>query len=134
MALQVAEQMSDYLMAGAIANAINAPSVTAEEAPILKPWIALAEMLGSFAGQVTEHAIKEIEIEYVGEVGELNLKPLTAALTAGLLKPLVGEGGVNMVSAPAGRPRARRPHHRDPQGRAGRLRLLHAADRDHRER
>ena len=99
-ALQVAEQMSDYLTAGAIANAINAPSVTAEEAPILRPWIALAEMLGSFAGQVTEHAIKEIEIEFVGEVGQMNLKPLTAALTAGLLRPLVGEGGVNMVSAP----------------------------------
>lgn len=99
-ALQIAEQMSDYLMAGAISNALNAPSVTAEEAPILKPWIALAEMLGSFAGQVTEHPITGIEIEYVGEVGELNLKPLTAALTAGLLKPLVGEGGVNMVSAP----------------------------------
>lgn len=99
-ALQVAEQMSDYLMAGAVSNAINAPSVTAEEAPILKPWIALAEMLGSFAGQVTESPITEIEIEYVGEVGQLNLKPLTAALTAGLLKPLVGEGGVNMVSAP----------------------------------
>ncbi|HVL21115.1 MAG TPA: phosphoglycerate dehydrogenase, partial [Amaricoccus sp.] len=99
-ALQVAEQMSDYLVAGAISNAINAPSVTAEEAPILKPWVALAEMLGSFAGQVTDHPNTEIEIEYVGEVGELNLKPLTAALTAGLLKPLVGEGGVNMVSAP----------------------------------
>ncbi|MBB5224051.1 D-3-phosphoglycerate dehydrogenase [Amaricoccus macauensis] len=99
-ALQVAEQMSDYLMAGAISNAINAPSVTAEEAPILKPWINLAEMLGSFAGQVTDSPITDIEIEYVGEVGQLNLKPLTAALTAGLLKPLVGEGGVNMVSAP----------------------------------
>jgi len=99
-ALQIAEQMSDYLMHGAIANALNAPSVTAEEAPILKPWISLAEMLGSFAGQVTEHPITEIEIEYVGEVGELNHKPLTAALAAGLLKPVVGEGGVNMVSAP----------------------------------
>ena len=99
-ALQVAEQMSDYLMAGAISNALNAPSVTAEEAPILKPWIALAGMLGSFAGQVTETAITEIEIEYVGEVGDLNLKPLTAALTSGLLLPLVGPGGVNMVSAP----------------------------------
>lgn len=99
-ALQVAEQMSDYLIHGAISNALNAPSVTAEEAPILKPWINLAEMLGSFAGQVTEDPITEIEIEYVGEVGQLNLKPLTAALSAGLLKPLVGEGGVNMVSAP----------------------------------
>lgn len=99
-ALQVAEQMSDYLVAGAISNAINAPSVTAEEAPLLKPWIGLCEALGGFAGQVTENAINEIEIEYVGAVGELNLKPLTAALVAALLKPLVGEGGVNMVSAP----------------------------------
>lgn len=99
-ALQVAEQMADYLTTGAISNALNAPSVTAEEAPILRPWVDLAEMLGSFAGQVTEHPITGIEIEYVGEVGDLNLKPLTAALTAGLLRPLVGEGGVNMVSAP----------------------------------
>ncbi|MCB1353543.1 MAG: phosphoglycerate dehydrogenase [Rhodobacteraceae bacterium] len=99
-ALQVAEQMADYLVTGAISNALNAPSVTAEEAPVLKPWVDLAGMLGSFAGQVTEHPLTEIEIEYVGDVGELNLKPLTAALTAGLLKPLVGEGGVNMVSAP----------------------------------
>ena len=99
-ALQVAEQMSDYLMNGAIANAINAPSVTAEEAPILQPWINLCEILGGFAGQVTEHAIKEIEIEYVGVVGDLNLKPLTSALVAAIMKPLVGEGGVNMVSAP----------------------------------
>ncbi|MEM9011449.1 MAG: phosphoglycerate dehydrogenase [Pseudomonadota bacterium] len=99
-ALQVAEQMSDYLMRGAVANAINAPSVTAEEAPILAPWVKLAEMLGGFAGQVTESAITGIEIEYVGRVGELNIRPLTAALTACLLRPLVGEGGVNMVSAP----------------------------------
>jgi D-3-phosphoglycerate dehydrogenase len=99
-ALQVAEQMSDYLVDGAVSNALNAPSVTAEEAPILKPWIGLAEMLGSFAGQVTEHAVEEIEIEYVGDVGDLNLKPMTSALTAGLLLPLVGQGGVNMVSAP----------------------------------
>ncbi|MEM6439001.1 MAG: phosphoglycerate dehydrogenase [Pseudomonadota bacterium] len=99
-ALQVAEQMSEYLTKGAISNALNAPSVTAEEAPILKPWIALCEMLGGFAGQVAESPITEIEIEYVGRVGELNLRPLTAAVTASLLKPMVGEGGVNMVSAP----------------------------------
>ncbi|WP_339950789.1 phosphoglycerate dehydrogenase [uncultured Albimonas sp.] len=99
-ALQVAEQMSDYLMKGAISNAINAPSVTAEEAPLLKPWIAVCESLGGFAGQVTETAITSIEIEYVGRVGQLNLKPLTATLVACLMKPLVGEGGVNMVSAP----------------------------------
>ena len=99
-ALHVAEQMSDYLINGAISNAINAPSVTAEEAPVLKPWIELAEMLGSFAGQVTEHAITEIEIEFVGKVGALNLKPLVSSLTAALMMPLVGKDGVNMVSAP----------------------------------
>jgi len=99
-ALQIAEQMSDYLIAGAISNAINAPSITAEEAPILRPWVRCAEVLGSFAGQLTEEPITEIEIEYVGRVGELNLKPLTAALTAALLTPQMGEGAVNMVSAP----------------------------------
>ena len=99
-ALQVAEQMSDYLMRGAVSNALNAPSVTAEEAPVLKPWIDLCSMLGGFAGQVTESPIKQIEIEYVGSVGDLNLKPLTSALTASMLVPLVGEGAVNMVSAP----------------------------------
>lgn len=99
-ALQIAEQMSAYLNNGAIENAINAPSITAEEAPLLKPWIAVAEAIGAFAGQVTDSAIQEIEIEYVGSVGELNRNPLTAALTASMLKPLMGEGGVNMVSAP----------------------------------
>ncbi len=99
-ALQVAEQMSDYLMTGAIQNALNAPSITAEEAPLLGPWVSVCETLGGFAGQVTESAIKEIEIEYVGDVGALNLKPLTAALTAALLRPLLGEDAVNMVSAP----------------------------------
>jgi len=99
-ALQIAEQMSAYLSHGAISNAINAPSITAEEAPILKPWIRVAEVVGGFAGQLTESAISGIEIEYVGRVGALNLKPLTAALTAALLTPLMGAGGVNMVSAP----------------------------------
>ncbi len=99
-ALQVAEQMSAYLNDGAIQNAINAPSITAEEAPVLRPWIRVAEVLGGFAGQVTENAITGIEIEYVGKVGDMNLKPLTAALTASMLTPLMGAGGVNMVSAP----------------------------------
>ncbi|HUF87925.1 MAG TPA: phosphoglycerate dehydrogenase [Thermohalobaculum sp.] len=99
-ALQVAEQMSDYLLHGAIQNAINAPSITAEEAPVLKPWVRVAEVIGGFAGQLTEEPIGEIGIEYVGRVGELNVKPLTATLTAALLKPQMGEGAVNMVSAP----------------------------------
>src|SRR3954467_12573814 len=59
-ALQVAEQMSDYLLSGAISNAVNFPSITAEEAPKLKPYITLAEKLGSFAGQLTETGITKV--------------------------------------------------------------------------
>ena len=96
-ALQVAEQMSDYLLSGAISNAVNFPSITAEEAPRLKPWVKLAEQLGSFAGQLTESPIKGVRIEYSGEVAKLNTKPLTAAALAGVLHPLLAQ--VNMVSA-----------------------------------
>ena len=99
-ALQVSQQMSDYLRRGAVSNALNAPSLMAEEVPVLTPWIAAAEAIGSFAGQVTESALTELEIEFVGAVGNLNLKPLVAALISSLLTPLVGGGTVNMVSAP----------------------------------
>src|SRR5919198_1706208 len=75
-ALQVAEQMSDYLLTGAISNAVNFPSITAEEAPKLKPFIALAERLGSFAGQLTESGIKEVHLSYEGGVATLNTKAL----------------------------------------------------------
>ncbi|MBS0241263.1 MAG: phosphoglycerate dehydrogenase [Proteobacteria bacterium] len=97
-ALQVAEQMSAYLLKGAISNAVNFPSITAEEAPRLRPYIKLAEQLGSFAGQLTERAIRGIRIEYSGAVAELNVKPITAAAVASVLKWHMGEG-VNMVSA-----------------------------------
>ena len=97
-ALQVAEQMSDYLTRGAISNAINFPSITAEEAPKLKPFIALAEKLGSFAGQLTETGVKKLTITYEGEVAELKTKALTSAAIAGFLRPMLSE--VNVVSAP----------------------------------
>jgi D-3-phosphoglycerate dehydrogenase / 2-oxoglutarate reductase len=98
-ALQVAEQMSDYLLKGAISNAVNFPNITAEEAPRLTPWVKLAEQLGSFAGQLTETSIKGVRIEYSGEVATLNTKPMTAAALAGVLRPLLAD--VNMVSASA---------------------------------
>ena len=98
-ALQVAEQMADYLLKGAIANAVNFPSISAEEAPRLRPWVKLAEQLGLFAGQLTETSIKGVRLEYSGEVATLNTKPLTAAALAGVLRPLLSE--VNMVSAAA---------------------------------
>ncbi|MEM6534551.1 MAG: phosphoglycerate dehydrogenase [Pseudomonadota bacterium] len=98
-ALQVAEQMSDYLLTGAVTNALNMPSITADEAPRLKPFAVLAEKLGAFAGQISDYGFEEVVIEYEGEVSELNRKPLTAAALAGLLR--ASRGDVNMVSAPA---------------------------------
>ena len=97
-ALQIAEQMSAYLLKGAITNAVNFPSISAEEAPRLRPFVKLAEQLGSFAGQLTESSIKGITIEYCGGVAELNVKPITAAAVASVLKWHMGEG-INMVSA-----------------------------------
>nr|WP_314257812.1 phosphoglycerate dehydrogenase [uncultured Devosia sp.] len=97
-ALQVAEQISAYLMTGEITNALNFPSISAEEAPRLTPFIKLSEVLGSFAGQLTETAITSIKIEFEGEVSTMNTRPMVAAALNGVLKPMMGE--VNMVSAP----------------------------------
>jgi D-3-phosphoglycerate dehydrogenase len=96
-ALQVAEQMADYLLRGAITNAVNFPSITAEEAPKLKPFIALAEKLGSFAGQLTETGLSKVQISYEGAVSQMNTKALTSAALAGLLRPMLGDA--NVVSA-----------------------------------
>jgi D-3-phosphoglycerate dehydrogenase len=90
--------MSEYLLRGAISNAVNFPSITAEEAPKLKPFIALAERLGSFAGQLTETGIKKVQISYEGNVAQMKTKALTSAALAGLLRPMLQD--VNVVSAP----------------------------------
>ena len=97
-ALQIAEQMADYLIKGAVSNAINMPSITAEEAPRLKPFIKLAEVLGAFVGQVTEDPIKEVEILFDGSTATMNTRALISATLAGLIRPQVAD--VNMVSAP----------------------------------
>jgi D-3-phosphoglycerate dehydrogenase / 2-oxoglutarate reductase len=97
-ALQVAEQMSDYLLRGAIANAVNFPSITAEEAPRLRPFITLAEKLGSFAGQLTETGLSKVQIACDGEVAKMNTRAITCAAIAGLLRPMLED--VNGVSAP----------------------------------
>jgi D-3-phosphoglycerate dehydrogenase len=97
-ALQIAEQMADYLINGAVSNAINMPSITAEEAPRLKPFVKLAEVLGAFVGQVTEDPIKEVEILFDGATATMNTRALISATLAGLIRPQVAD--VNMVSAP----------------------------------
>jgi D-3-phosphoglycerate dehydrogenase len=97
-ALQIAEQMSDYLLTGAITNAINMPALSAEEAERLKPYMRLAELLGSFAGQLTRTGLKGVSVEYEGEAAALNCRPLTQVALTGLLRPFLDN--VNMVSAP----------------------------------
>ncbi len=97
-ALQVAEQMADYLLTGAVTNALNMPSVTAEEAKVMGPWVKLSGHLGSFIGQMTEEPIKAINILYDGVVSEMNLAALNSSVVAGIMKKVNPD--VNMVSAP----------------------------------
>jgi D-3-phosphoglycerate dehydrogenase len=97
-ALQVAEQMSDYLLSGAVQNALNMPNVTAEEAAVMGPWIKLAGHLGAFIGQMTEEPIRAINILYDGRVSTMNLPALNSAVIAGVMK--TANPDVNVVSAP----------------------------------
>ncbi|PWE28852.1 phosphoglycerate dehydrogenase [Maritimibacter sp. 55A14] len=97
-ALQVAEQMSDYLLKGAVSNAINMPSISAEEAPRLTPWVKLAGHLGAFVGQLTDEPIKAINLLYNGSVAEMNTEALNAAAVAGIMRATNPD--LNMVSAP----------------------------------
>jgi D-3-phosphoglycerate dehydrogenase / 2-oxoglutarate reductase len=97
-ALQVAEQMADYLVNGGVTNALNMPSLSAEEAPKLKPYMALAEQLGSLVGQLTTGSIPRISIHAEGAAADLNIKPIVAAVLCGFLR--VQSDTVNMVNAP----------------------------------
>lgn len=97
-ALQVAEQMADYLVNGGVTNALNVPSLSAEEAPKLRPYMALAEQLGSLVGQLTTGSIPRISIHAEGAAAELNIKPIVAAVLAGFLR--TQSDTVNMVNAP----------------------------------
>jgi len=97
-AIQVAEQMADFLMTGGVTNALNVPSLSAEEAPKVKPYLALAEKLGSLVGQLAHDNLTKISIEVEGAAAELNIKPITGAVLAGLMR--VYSDTVNMVNAP----------------------------------
>lgn len=98
-AVQIAEQISDFLLKGTVQNALNIPSVSENELPALRPYLNLADKLGTTLGQLTEAGVKGIEIIYEGDVAELNLKPITNTLLNSLLTPML-ESGVNLVSAP----------------------------------
>ncbi|KPF60044.1 3-phosphoglycerate dehydrogenase [alpha proteobacterium AAP81b] len=97
-AIQVAEQLSDYLLTGGVTNALNVPSLSAEEAPRLKPYMALAERLGGLVGQLGGEGVTSVTVEVEGAAAELNIKPITAAVLAGLMR--THSDTVNMVNAP----------------------------------
>ena len=97
-AVQVAEQIADFLLAGAVVNSVNTPSISPEAAPLLKPYMQLAEQLGSFLGQLADTAPKAVTVSYAGQVSALDTRPLTAVILQGLLKRSLET--VNMVNAP----------------------------------
>jgi D-3-phosphoglycerate dehydrogenase len=97
-AIQVAEQMSDFLLLGGVTNAINMPSLTAEEAPRLKPYMSLAEKLGKLVGQILGEDVRSVSVEVEGAAASLNQKPITGAVLAGLMGTY--SQTVNMVNAP----------------------------------
>jgi D-3-phosphoglycerate dehydrogenase len=97
-AIQVAEQMSDFLLLGGVSNAINMPSLSAEEAPRLRPYMALAEKLGRLVGQIVGEDVQSVDVEVEGAAAELNIKPITGAVLAGLMGTY--SQSVNMVNAP----------------------------------
>ena len=98
-ALQVAEQISDYLKTGAITNAVNTFSLTASEHNIVQPYLKLSEQLGGFAGQLTENAIKKIAVEFEGAVSKINTQPLIQTIIHSLLKK--NFDGVNVINSVA---------------------------------
>jgi D-3-phosphoglycerate dehydrogenase len=96
-AVQVAEQMVDFLLHGAVSNAVNLPSVKADELEHLSPYLKLAEQLGQLAGQITGKAIQAVELAYEGAAAQLNTKALSNLAICGLLSPILND--VNQVNA-----------------------------------
>jgi D-3-phosphoglycerate dehydrogenase / 2-oxoglutarate reductase len=97
-AIQVAEQMADFLLSGGVTNALNVPAMSAEEAPKLRPYMELAQQLGALVGQLEGRRMTGVEIEVEGAAAQLNQKPVTSAVLAGLMH--VYSATVNMVNAP----------------------------------
>lgn len=98
-AVAIAEQVIDFLIYGTIRNAVNFPSIPYDQVPFIRPYLVLLERMGSFASQIFNKSIKQVQIEYLGEIYNLNTQALTAAALKGVLDPVLGEP-VNYVNAP----------------------------------
>jgi D-3-phosphoglycerate dehydrogenase len=98
-AIAVAEQMVDFLAKGVVRYAVNVPSVSPELLDVLRPYLTLAEKLGSLHVQMAGTLPTEVQVEYRGDVTQYNVAPLTLAVLKGMLTPVM-ESGVNYVNAP----------------------------------
>jgi D-3-phosphoglycerate dehydrogenase len=96
-AIEIAQQVIDYLQKGIIRNAVNAPSVPLEMLRKLQPYLALGEKLGRLASQLSEGRLAEIRLVFQGDIAALDCAPLTAATVQGVLAPM--HDNVNMVNA-----------------------------------
>jgi D-3-phosphoglycerate dehydrogenase len=96
-AFTVAEQMRDYLLSGALRGAVNVPSLGTKELALLRPYIDLAEKLGRFQAQLVDSAVREVKLEFAGDIVELNAAPVTRSFLAGLLRDVSAR--VNAVNA-----------------------------------
>lgn len=97
-AVAIAEQVVDYLINGTIRNAVNFPSIPFDQVPLIRPYLVLLERMGSFVAQIFTKSIKQVQIEYLGEISNLNTQALTTAAVKGILDPILGEP-VNYVNA-----------------------------------
>jgi len=96
-ALTVAEQMRDYLLTGALRGAVNIPALGVKELAVLQPYLSLAESLGRFQAQMANGAVREVRLEFAGELVDRDAAPLTRAFLAGLLRDISDR--VNVVNA-----------------------------------
>ncbi len=97
--LAIAQQIVDFLVNGVVNNAVNMPSVSQEALSVMKPYLNLAEKLGVLQGQICKGGIREVHIEYDGEVSELDTPPITVSALKGFLTPIM-DVVVSHVNAP----------------------------------
>jgi D-3-phosphoglycerate dehydrogenase len=98
-AIAIAEQIVNFLTKGEIKNAVNFPSISAELLTVIQPYLNLAEKLGKFEAQMVKGGVKEVHVEYSGEILNYNVAPITLSLLKGLLTPILNEN-VNYINAP----------------------------------
>jgi len=96
--VQIAQQVKEYLKHGVIQNAVNVPSVSAEEYATMQPYIVLAERMGAFLAQVSDGSIEEISIRYGGHIAEWKTELIRNGAIKGILNEALEEKA-NLVNA-----------------------------------